>query len=1165
MTRINRLVMNGFKSFAKFTELVFGEKYNCVLGPNGSGKSNVLDALCFVLGKTSAKSLRAEKSSNLIYNGGKTKKPAAKAEVSIYFDNKDKLFPTEETEVKVTRIIRPNGQSIYKINDQMRTRQQVVDLLNIARIDPDGYNIILQGDIIRFCEMSTIERRLLIEEISGISMYEEKKQKALLQLQKVEERLKEAEIILAERKTYLNELKKDRDQALKFKEMNDNIRKYKASLLKLNIDKKEAELAELKEKIDKNTAFIQDCTEKIKKFREEIERKKAEIEAITKEIEEKGETDQVNLNREIENLKIEMTKKNSRTDTLNSELKKISQKKQDLNKGIEEISNKVAALTAEKTSLNGNRQENEKEKDAILKKIQQFRQKNNLEQAADIEKRIDEIDKLSEELAKEINFMRETQHNLLRKKDSLDHDISTVASAISKVAEIEKENKKQLDDLKSKRDEFKKTALELNKLLDEDSNLAAQTKDKREESHLLAEDLAKLNAREAQIKEFSHSDMAIKSILEKKKSTPGIYGTVSELGVVDAKYSLALEVAAGSRLRSIVVEDDKIAAEQIKLLRQNKLGIATFLPLNKIKPKELDASAKKLLDAKGCQGIASDLVKYDPKFRKVFQYVFGGTLIVDNIDVARRLGIGAAKMVTLDGDLADVSGSMKGGFYDRKRKGMGFKEAELDREILEKSRKISLFESALSSFESRRKDIDEKITALRSKKAELEGEIIKSEKSLHLDSSDLALSKKRQEELAAEAKSLEKDINAIQDKILDKNRELAKLKIEKQQARGKISELRDPALVAELSTYEEKQRQLSEEIIRLASEIKNIEIQIKDIFEPEIAKTNNILKQNAKDELSFKEEISKLSKETSELAKLLKKKEEEAKAFYSKFKELFNLRSRSNDDINKAESKINEINDKYREVEIKNNLFSIKNAEISGELAGLRQDFSQYEGVQLDTEKTEDQLKYQVQRFEKMKDEIGSVNMRALEIYEEIEKEYNKLIEKKDILSKEKLDVEAMMAEIESRKKELFMKTYDSINTQFQKIFLSLSKKGDASLEIENKEDPFAEGVGIKVRITGQRFLDIRSLSGGEKTMTALAFIFSIQEHEPASFYILDEVDAALDKHNSEKLSKLIRVYAERAQYIMISHNDAVISEADILYGVSMDEHGISKVVSLKV
>ena len=217
------------------------------------------------------------------------------------------------------------------------------------------------------------------------------------------------------------------------------------------------------------------------------------------------------------------------------------------------------------------------------------------------------------------------------------------------------------------------------------------------------------------------------------------------------------------------------------------------------------------------------------------------------------------------------------------------------------------------------------------------------------------------------------------------------------------------------------------------------------------------------------------------------------------------------------------------------------------------------------TNRTEEQLKYEISRFEKMKSEIGTVNMRALEIYDTVEKEYNILLEKKDTLAKEKEDVLKMMGEIEEKKTDLFIKNFEVINNNFKNIFSQLTTKGEANLELENEKSPFEGGLGVKVRITGHKFLDIRSLSGGEKTLTALAFIFAIQEHEPASFYILDEVDAALDKRNSEKFSRLIAKYAEKAQYLLISHNDGVISEATNLYGVSMDEHGMSKVVSLKV
>jgi len=373
-------------------------------------------------------------------------------------------------------------------------------------------------------------------------------------------------------------------------------------------------------------------------------------------------------------------------------------------------------------------------------------------------------------------------------------------------------------------------------------------------------------------------------------------------------------------------------------------------------------------------------------------------------------------------------------------------------------------------------------------------------------------------------------------------------------------------LLAELNTFEQKFKELTEDIIKLSSEIKNIDAQIINIFLPEKDKTEKILKGMDKDEDGFNFELIRLQESVSQKESLLKEKEKLAQEFYTKFKSLFTKQGKINEEVQKNELAVDKIIEESRQVEIKVNFHSLKNAEASANLAALNQDFAQYEGVKLDLEKTEEHLKSEISKFERMMLDIGSVNMRALEVYDEAEKQYNEFLQKKGTLGKEKEDVLMMMNEIEGKKKELFMKTFEVVNNNFRNFFTMLTTKGaDATLVIENEENPFEGGVRVNVKISGSKFLDIRGLSGGEKTMTALAFIFAIQENEPASFYVLDEVDAALDKHNSERLAKLIRKYSDKAQYIMISHNDNVISTADILYGVSMNEDGISQVVSLKI
>ncbi len=1165
-TRINKMVMQGFKSFAKHTEVLFGGNFNCILGPNGAGKSNVLDALCFVLGKSSSRDLRAEKSANLIYNGGKLKKPAKQGEVSIYFDNTSKVFPTEEKEVKITRIVRENGQSIYKINDKAMTRQQITGLLSLAKIDPDGYNIILQGDIVRFVEMHPEERRILIEDIAGISLYEEKKHKAMLELEKVEQHLRETDLILTERHTYLKELKKDRDQALKYKEMSDNIKVNKASYLKIQIDKKDAEKKSVQEKIDDGNRNLADLREKIARLKSDNEDKKKQVEAISKEIEEKGEIEQVALNKEVESLKIDLTKHTSRIDTIKNELSKLKQRRNDLKSSIEETQDRIEQIAKDKKEYEGLIEAKNKDMEIINSKILKFKEKNKLDSVADIEKKVEDIDKKAEDLQREITSLREIQHNFIREKDRITHEIGLLDDRIKKVIDVEKEHRQQLDALKSKRQLFKDVTLELNKVLDEDSFMSVQISEARKKLNLISEETAKLRAKDITIKEFSRGDLAVKKILELKGKRPGIYGTVADLGNVSSKYAVALEVAAGQRIKSIVVENDKIAAELIQYLKDNRLGTATFLPLNKISGKEASDEAKKLLGAKGIHDLAINLVSFDPKFKKVFTYVFSDTVVVDSIHTATRLGIGKAKFVTLDGDVAEVSGAMHGGFRERRKEGFGFKEREVAESLEENEKKLQELSNLMDALEKKRTENESKLTELREKKAVLEGEIIKSETSMHLEPSDTDASRQQRKQLESGEKELDNEINRVNNKISEFNMVLTNLKIEKQKLRSMIAQLNDPTLLAELNTFEQKFKELSEEIIRLSSERKNLDAQIINIFMPEKEKTEKILKVIDKDEQEFENESKRLNEMVSQKEAALKEKESIAKEFYTKFKSLFTKQGKINEEIQKNEHAIDKIMEGSRQAEIKVNFHSLKNAEFVANLAALNQDFQQYEGVKLDLEKTEEQLKNEISKFERMMQDIGSVNMRALDVYDEAERQYNEFMEKKDRLAKEKEDVLAMMNEIEGKKKELFMKTFDVVNSNFKNFFTMLTTKGaEATMVLDNEENPFEGGLRINVKITGSKFLDIRSLSGGEKTMTALAFIFAIQEHEPASFYVLDEVDAALDKHNSERLAKLIRKYSEKAQYVMISHNDNVVSTADILYGVSMNEDGISQVVSLKI
>jgi len=656
-------------------------------------------------------------------------------------------FPSEEKEIKITRIVTKKGQSKYKINDKARTRQQILDLMNIAKINPDGYNIVLQGDVINFCNMSTNSRREIVEEISGISVYEDKKNKALRDLEKVEENIKEAEIVLAERKTYLKELKKDRDQALKYKEMSEKFDSNKATLLHLQIKKKKKDHESMIKQMDEFKVQFAKYEEEITKLKADNEEKKKQIDGINKEIEEKGEREQVAINKEVEQLKIEVTKNTSRMSHLQSELIKINQREKELTQSLTEIKGKVGNISTEKEELEARRKQLTIDKKTVDEKIESFRKKHKLDDAGDIDAEIDELDKKAEVAQQEIQTMREKQQELIRRKDGIEFQINTVAERIAKIHDIEKEHKKELDAIKQKRDEFKKATMELNGLLNEDSKVSSQLMHARKSLMEENDRLAELQHKENAVQHSINADIAVKRILELKDRIKGIYNTVAELGNVSSKYATALEIAAGGRIKSIVVDDDRVAAECIKYLKSHKLGTATFLPLNKIKEVDKNDGLKSLAKKPGAHGFASSLIEYDLKFKNIFSYVFGNTIVVDSIDIARNIGIGSCKMVTLDGDYCDVSGAMQGGFRKKKKGSMGFKDDDISKKVRLAEQDVAELSSQVSKYESTKADLEEQIIKLRNFKAELEGDIIKTERSLHIGEGELDGSLQNKEDL----------------------------------------------------------------------------------------------------------------------------------------------------------------------------------------------------------------------------------------------------------------------------------------------------------------------------------------------------------------------------------------------------------------------------------
>ncbi|HDI02680.1 MAG TPA: hypothetical protein ENF95_00930 [Candidatus Aenigmarchaeota archaeon] len=805
MVRIERLSMQGFKSFANKTSLPFPSGFNVICGANGSGKSNIVDALCFVLGIRSTKTIRAERLEQLIFNGGKNRPSAKYGEVNLYLNNEDGAIPGEGPLIKITRKVNKNGVSIYKLNGKTVNRRKIVDILANAGIYADGHNIIMQGDVTNLIEMTPLQRKEIIDEVSGIAEFEDKKTKAENELAKVDAKLKEAQIILSEREKTLKKLEREQQLAREYKTLEEQLRIISGSIIhkKLTI-----------------------ARERLKEVEEELER----VEREFKEIE--------------------------------SEFQEYDRKLEERQKEMREITTKV------------------------------FKKSKNTEA---YHKLNSEIDKLKTKLE-------------------------------SNIREIQR-----IEDL-------------LRRLSVEDR---------------------------------------LSELLKKKT---GVYGTVGELFTTDPKYQSAIEVAAGNHLNDFIVKSDEVAENCILFLKKEKLGRATFLPLNKIRYKE-----EKLEDKiPGVIDFAINLIDFDPAFEPAMKYVFATTLVVEDLPTARKL-IGKYRIVTLDGDLIQKSGAMTGGF-----------------------------------------------------------------------------------------------------------REKSKLQ--------------------ELSKYRNQKRELEEENERIRDEIAVLE-----------GKINKLKEEESREILSsgYEEQLNKISDEIEKVRKERQKLYEKRLVAQSK---VGNLR--------------------------------IKKAKLEAEIENLEMEFEEYKDLERFVDEDLESMQREKRAIVEKLRRIGSVNMKAIEDYENMKILYEDLKKKVEKIEEEKKAILETVEKIEARRREVFMKTFNEINKHFQELFREIGE-GEASLELEDPND-IRSGLIIKARPKGKKMLSIDSMSGGEKTLTALAFLFAVQMYKPAPFYVLDEVDAALDKVNSKKIGMLIKKQSKKAQFIVITHNDVTIKMADQVYGVSMED-GVSKVIAIKL
>jgi chromosome segregation protein len=946
--------MHGFKSFPKKTEIPFTPGINVILGPNGSGKSNVSDAICFVLGRMSMKSLRAAKAGNLIFLGTKDIGPAKEASVEVVFDNSEKVFSLGSSEVSIKRIVKKTGQSIYKINHETKTRQDVLSLLAQAGIDPQGFNIILQGEIQNFVRMQPEDRRGILEEVSGVSIYESRKEKSLHELEKTEEKLKEIGSILRERTAYLNNLEKERQQALRYKKLESDIKKFKASILSHSLSGKKKESESLDAGILGKNKDLEKIRKTIVGFETEIGNTEVKIAGINKKIRESTGLEQEKLNQEIANLRAELAGLHVKKENYLAKLSEKSAEKRDLQESLKDIEETLKKIRVEKpTSEN---------------------------KGKEIEKKKVELEKL--EILRKNFYMTKSELKSIRER------------------------------IEDKNSLFQNYTGESDFLLKQIESISITLFNKRSSKETL--------------------DSLNHSLAEKKESLKALLEREAELE------------------KKTYISESEIDNQNKMLEKIAKLDICPVCK-SKITPEHMREIKKEILP--GMESLRKEIESADKELNIIYE-----------------------KKSLISGDIEQIS-----------------------QEISKTSSDLA----KMSAIEEKK----EQIISLQKKTEELRNEI-------------LGLEKRR--------RKLDEETQNNQN--IEEKYETLRIEVQEISSRTKEN--------------------INSEVEFKSREIERIKISIKQIL---------------RNEQDLNEELSSLSRIIEDKEEILEKKKIQEEQLSKKFRELISERDLSQGRIRDFGLEISKKQHETHIVEQAINDLKIEKARVDAEAENLSVELAGFGEIEI-IKSSKEVLSERLSKAQEIFQGIGSVNLRSLEVYDSIKKEYDSVKEKAELVSKEKEGILRIIHEIDVKKKKVFLQTLKTINELFTRNFSQLSTKGQVYLEMENPKDPFEAGTGVQITVkTGHgRYFDVKSLSGGEQTLVALSLIFAIQEYRPYYFYLLDEIDAALDKRNSERLAGLLNKYMQKGQYIVISHNDEVINRATNLYGISMHD-GISKIISLKV
>lgn len=1178
---LKRLELQGFKSFADKTILEFMPGITTVIGPNGSGKSNISDAIRWVLGEQSIKSLRGAKSEDIIFAGTQNRKSLGFAEASLVFDNNDGKLPIEYSEVTVTRRIYRTGETGYFINKTPCRLKDILELFMDTGIGKDGYSIIGQGKIDEILSNKSEDRRHIFEEAAGIVKYRSRKEDSEKKLERAKLNLLRINDILSEIENNIEPLKIQSEKAKKFLSLREELKGIEVGLFLYNIDlyKERLEKITADEEIMNSTYESEENSQKLKN--EEKNNLKLEINNLIEEIEKMQNIGFESTN-QIEKINSNINVSEERINNIKENNIRYETEINELNEKIEELKEEEKQKIAKKENLYSNKEKFEKElkeKEEELSKLTTKLSSKQLE--IENKKRIIEENTDNKyEMQNEINTQDVKVDSIIKnvksKTEELELTISELDQSRLKKSEIEQ----NFLDIENKRNKIKNDLSEIeNKKIEADNKIKTFELQINQLGQEIRIKESRLKFLEETEKEKEGYTKSVKSLLKSadanKELKKGLHDVVANLINVKKEYETAIEMALGASLQNVVTETEQDAKNLIEYLRKNNLGRVTFLPISAVNGKKLE---KAHLNIKGVIGIASDLVEYNNKYDGIFKNLLGRTVIVEDMEA----GIAVAKknsysfrIVTLKGDIINSSGAMTGGSVQTKTVN-----------ILGRSREIEALKEELKGLNIKIKNKEEE----KEKYIDSIEDLLETIESLETNLQEIDIeyaTQKQKVELIVE--NVDKLVNRM-DKTKQEIENLNKQKIE-------ITEHKKQ-LIESLENLEEEIQKLNlevEEFVRLNKDdqtyidnlnmdITNLKISVSSFEESEMSideiterikidiKNNTLSLEMKKEQIEKnKQEEESLKAKIEELQNDIIKIKENVKNSGSKIEELKNEKKEKNTYLEKIEKDIEEQFTKLQDIKEQLVKIDIKKNKTSQDLEDVvNKLWEEYELTPNNAggfTKTTDQAKTQkeVNYLRTQIRDLGSINIDSI-------KEYQILKERYDFMCEQRLDLENSMSKLRNVISEMIniMKTqfkdkFKLINKNFNEVFTELFGGGKAELILENEEDVLNCGIDIRVQPPGKKLQNMTLLSGGEKAFTAIAILFAILKINPAPFCVLDEIEAALDDVNVNRYAEYLKKFATYTQFLVITHRKGTMEAADTVYGITMEENGISKLLSMKL